>query len=58
LLQNVWSLIKADALVGFHVFKFDNKEIKEHDGIIHFNHKWNSNKYGDWEVFGKMQEMD
>lgn len=57
LLQNVWSLIKADALVGFHVFKFDHADINKHNGTIHFNHKWNSQKYGDWEVFGKMQEV-
>lgn len=57
LLQNVWSLIKADALVGFHVFKFDDNDITKHNGTIHFNHKWNSPKYGDWEVFGKMQQL-
>ncbi|MFT5834543.1 MAG: hypothetical protein ACI97N_002183 [Cognaticolwellia sp.] len=57
LLQNVWSLIKADALVGFHVWKFDHRDIETQGGTIHFNHKWNSNKFGDWEVFGKMQEL-
>lgn len=57
LLQNVWSLLKADALVGFHVWNFDQKAIEANDGVLHFNHKWNTKKYGDWEVFGKVEVL-
>ena len=58
LLQNMWSLIKADALVGFHVWNFDHHQLAKGEGILHFNHKWNTKKYGDWEVFGKAEIMD
>lgn len=58
LLQNVWSLIKADALVGFHVWNFDHRSLAENNGIQHFNHKWNTKKYGDWEVFGKAEVIE
>lgn len=58
LLQNVWSLLKADALVGFNVWNFDQKTIEAHNGTVHFNHKWNTKKYGDWEVFGKVELIE
>lgn len=58
LLQNMWSLIKADALVGFNVWNFDQKTIEDNGGTVHFSHKWNTKKYGDWEVFGKVELTD
>ncbi len=58
LLQNVWSFLKADALVGFNVWNFDHRNIVEQGGKIHFSHKWNTKKYGDWEVFGKVEMIE
>ena len=56
LLQNVWSFIKADALVGFHVWNFNHRQLST-DGTQHFSHRWNAKKYGDWEILGKVEVL-
>ena len=57
LLRNVWSLIKADALIGFHVWNFNPHQLST-EGTLNFNHKWNTKKYGDWEILGKTEILE
>jgi hypothetical protein len=54
ILQNVWSLINADNLVGFHVWNFSQQDLMDNKGNIKLNHHWKSERYGHWEIEGEV----
>ncbi len=54
ILQNVWSLINADNLVGFKVWNFSHQELVDNNGKMKLNHHWKSDKYGNWEIDGEV----
>lgn len=54
ILQNVWSLINADNLVGFQVWNFSHQELLDNKGKIPLNHHWKSERYGHWEIQGEI----
>jgi len=54
ILQNVWSLINSDNLVGFQVWNFSQQDILDNKGNIPLNHHWKSERYGHWEIQGEI----
>ncbi len=54
-LQNIWSRINADNMVGFHVWTFGHDDLLDaKDNVLFLSHRWNSDDYGDWEIMGKI----
>lgn len=59
LFQNLWSLVKADNLIGYQVWHFDHSQIDDapKEGID-FTHHWVSDAHGDWEIFGNVKKIN
>jgi hypothetical protein len=52
--QNIFSLVKKDVLIGYHVWDFSNAGIDRLGGELTFSHRFETKKYGDWEVRGRL----
>ena len=57
LLQNIWTLIKKDTLIGFESFDFSADEIRAAEKSISFKHRWLTEKSGNWEIKGKVKQV-
>ena len=59
LLQNIWTLLKPDNLIGYRVWNFSQADIMESDHqSIDFSHLWASESHGDWEIFGNVSAIE
>lgn len=58
ILQNLWSLTNRDALIGFQVWDFNTSDIERQQGNITFSQRWPHPRFGDWEIFGKLEDMN
>jgi hypothetical protein len=54
IVQNFMSLLKKDAVIGHQIFDFSSQLIQESGGELSFSHRWDTKKYGDWELRGKL----
>lgn len=54
LVQNMFSLVKRDVVIGYRVWNFSNAEIEAAGGSLDFRERWAAKKYGDWEVAGSI----
>lgn len=52
LMQNLWSLLDKDELIGYQIWHFNQFEIKEAKGKIPLTARWATYAHGDWEVKG------
>lgn len=52
LMQNIWSLIDRDELIGYRIWHFNQEDIKKAGGSIPLTARWASYNHGDWEVKG------
>lgn len=58
LLQNIWTLLKPDNLIGYHVWNFSQADLMEtEDESIDFSNLWASKEHGDWEIFGNVSAV-
>jgi hypothetical protein len=55
IVQNIFSLVNKDAVIGFQVFDFSNSSIMDAGGEVQFKHRWTTRKDGDWEIKGAIQ---
>ena len=55
LVQNIFSLVNKDAVIGYQVFDFTSSSILDANGEQSFKHRWTTRKYGDWEIKGSIQ---
>jgi hypothetical protein len=55
LVQNIFSLVNKDAVIGFKVFDFSASSITDPSGEMHFKNRWTTRKDGDWEIKGSIQ---
>ena len=55
LMQNIWSLIDKDELIGYQIWHFNQEEIQAANGHIPLTARWASYSHGDWEVKGKLR---
>jgi hypothetical protein len=54
ILQNIMSLVKKDVLIGYHIWEFSGNTIEASGGEMPFSHRWQTKKYGDWELKGRI----
>jgi hypothetical protein len=54
ILQNFLSLVKKDVVIGYKIWDFSSKLIEDSGGEVPFNHRWDTKKYGDWELKGRV----
>jgi hypothetical protein len=54
IVQNFLSLLKKDAVIGHQIWDFSSQVLNESNGEVNFSHRWNTTKYGDWELKGKL----
>ena len=52
LLQNIWSVLDRDALIGYQIWHFNQEDLRRADGQIPLSARWASYDHGDWEVKG------
>lgn len=55
IIQNIWSLIDKDELIGFKVWYFNNEDIEECGLNIELSETFSSFAHGEWEVKGKLE---
>jgi len=55
ILQNIWSFIDRDELIGFHVWDVDQKELEQMKTPFHLHHTWETEKLGIWEIEGEIR---
>lgn len=53
LLQNFWSLLKKDTLIGFETFTFSQDDFEANQGKITFEKEWNTSSDGHWLIKGE-----
>lgn len=53
IVQNLWSLVNKDNMIGFAVRQFTLPKLIKHQHL-NFSKKWETDKYGTWEVFGEI----
>jgi hypothetical protein len=53
-LQNAWSLLDKDELIGFQVWHFNRMSLAE-AGQVPLATRWASYAHGDWEVRGRVE---
>ena len=59
LIRNLWSLMNADNMLGYHVWNFNQKEILESENqSIDFENRWQTGEHGDWEIKGNICKID
>lgn len=54
IVQNIFSLVRRDALVGYKVWDFSNAGIEAEGGQLRFKHHIDTKKYGEWEIRGSL----
>lgn len=54
ILQNFLSLVKKDVVIGYKIWDFSTAAIEEAGGELPFSHRWDTKKYGDWELKGRI----
>ncbi len=52
IVQNFWSLINRDDLVGHHLWLYNAADFKLKEWL-EFSHEWTSEKHGDWVINGR-----
>ena len=55
LVQNLWSLLDKDELIGFEIWHFNQAQIVEAGGKIPLTARWATYAHGDWEVKGVLE---
>lgn len=55
LMQNIWSLIDKDELIGYQIWHFNQDDLREAEGNIPLTARWASHSHGDWEVKGHLK---
>lgn len=55
IIQNIWSLIGKDELIGFKVWYFNNLDIEECGLNIELSTTFSSYAHGEWEITGKVE---
>jgi len=59
LFRNLWTLMNADSMLGYHVWNFSQKEILESkEKSIDFGNRWQTGEHGDWEIKGNISIID
>lgn len=53
--QNIFSLVNKDVVIGYKVWDFSNAGIESAGGEAQFKQRWTTRKYGDWEIKGSIQ---
>ena len=53
IVQNLWSLVNKDNMIGFAVRQFTLPKLIKHQHLS-FSKKWETEKYGTWEIFGEI----
>ncbi len=54
IVQNFLSLLKKDAVIGHRIWDFSSQMIQESNGELSFHHRFDTQRYGDWELKGKV----
>ncbi|MEM7040677.1 MAG: hypothetical protein AAF570_27195, partial [Bacteroidota bacterium] len=54
IVQNILSLVRTDVVIGYKVWDISNAGIEAADGVVDFGHRWDTKKYGEWEVRGRL----
>lgn len=54
IVQNFLSLLKKDVVIGYHIWDFAGAAIENGGGELPFSHRWETKKYGDWELKGRI----
>lgn len=57
ILQNLRTLLKRDALIGFKVWDFNHTDIARNHGNLTFTERWTHPDTGDWEVQGSLKAL-
>ena len=52
--QNILSLVKKDIVIGYKVWDFSSAGIEAADMEIKFSQRFESGRYGDWEIKGRI----
>lgn len=55
ILQNVWSLLDKDELIGYKIWYFNNLDIEECGMKIELSERFSSYSHGEWEIAGKVE---
>ena len=59
LLRNLWTLVNADNMLGYHVWNFNQNDISESEAqSIDFGNRWQAGEHGDWEIKGNISIVD
>ena len=56
ILQNLWTLVNKDNLIGFHVQVITHLDFEQTDKFM-FSHRWKTKEHGEWEVMGTAEIM-
>lgn len=54
IVQNVWSLVDKDELIGFKIWYFNSEDLEESNMQIPLKGIINSGEYGNWEINGEI----
>jgi hypothetical protein len=54
LIQNLWSLLDRDELIGYEIWDYNSVELGKAPGPIKFSRRWEVGANGDWELFGQV----
>ena len=55
--QNIWSLLDKDELIGYKIWYFNNEDIVNAGGNIELKETFSSFAHGDWEVKGRLSAV-
>ena len=54
IIQNIWSLIDKDELIGYKIWYFNNFDLQECGYEIELSETFSSYAHGEWEICGKV----
>ena len=54
IIQNIWSLLHRDTLIGYEIWKFSTEELMLSKGAMEFSKKWITDRGEEWQIDGEL----
>jgi len=55
--QNLWSLVSRDTLIGYQIWDFNQLDILRNKGLLAFSTTWKHERLGSWQVSGEISRV-